>query len=122
MAKFPISLGFIRAGFANDCISRPLQDLVARNVICCLSIVADGPYGVFAGKDASRGLATFSVDGTVLKEEYDDLSDLNSMQVCLLYDFLRVYGVCLSNDKVRLIPNRPFRQLKKETGESGLFW
>lgn len=41
----------------------------------------DGPYGVFAGKDASRGLATFSVDGSVLKDEYDDLSDLNSMQV-----------------------------------------
>lgn len=41
----------------------------------------DRPYGVFAGKDASRGLATFSVDGSVLKEEYDDLSDLNSMQV-----------------------------------------
>eukprot|EP00794_Sanderia_malayensis_P007026 gene7026-7814_t len=41
----------------------------------------DGPYGVFAGKDASRGLATFSVDGSVLKDEYDDLSDLNSMQM-----------------------------------------
>jgi membrane-associated progesterone receptor component len=32
-----------------------------------------GPYAVFAGRDASRGLATFSFD---LKEEYDDLSDL----------------------------------------------
>lgn len=41
----------------------------------------DGPYGVFGGRDASRGLATFSVDGAALKDEYDDLSDLNSMQV-----------------------------------------
>ena len=44
-------------------------------------LFADGPYGVFAGKDASRALATFSVDKTVIKDEYDDLSDLNSMQV-----------------------------------------
>jgi len=41
----------------------------------------DGPYGVFAGKDASRGLATFSVDKSVIKDEFDDLSDLNSMQM-----------------------------------------
>ena len=36
---------------------------------------------MFAGKDASRGLATFSVDKSVIKDEFDDLSDLNSMQV-----------------------------------------
>merc|ERR1712137_338043 len=35
-----------------------------------------GPYA-FAGRDASRGLALFSVDAS---EEYDDLSDLNAMQ------------------------------------------
>lgn len=33
-----------------------------------------GPYEAFAGHDASRGLATFSLE---TKEEYDDLSDLN---------------------------------------------
>lgn len=38
-----------------------------------------GPYQAFAGRDATRGLATFSVD--VTKDEYDDLSDLNSMQM-----------------------------------------
>ncbi|XP_046978608.1 membrane-associated progesterone receptor component 1 [Vanessa cardui] len=38
-----------------------------------------GPYAVFGGKDASRGLATFSVTST--DKEYDDLSDLNSMQM-----------------------------------------
>jgi len=32
------------------------------------------PYSGFAGKDASRGLATFSVDP--VSDEYDDLSDL----------------------------------------------
>ncbi|GBM24413.1 Membrane-associated progesterone receptor component 2 [Araneus ventricosus] len=38
-----------------------------------------GPYAAFAGRDASRGLATFSVE--VANEGYDDLSDLNSMQM-----------------------------------------
>jgi len=35
---------------------------------------AEGPYSGFAGRDASRGLATFSVDP--VSDEYDDLSDL----------------------------------------------
>lgn len=34
-----------------------------------------GPYAAFGGRDASRGLATFSVTATDL--EYDDLSDLS---------------------------------------------
>ncbi|KFM63246.1 Membrane-associated progesterone receptor component 2, partial [Stegodyphus mimosarum] len=37
-----------------------------------------GPYASFAGRDATRGLATFSV---VSGDGYDDLSDLNSMQM-----------------------------------------
>jgi len=41
----------------------------------------DGPYSTFAGRDASRSLATFSIDASCIKEEYDDLSDLNSMQM-----------------------------------------
>ncbi|XP_068720011.1 membrane-associated progesterone receptor component 2-like isoform X2 [Montipora capricornis] len=40
-----------------------------------------GPYSVFAGHDASGGLATFSVEPDSLKAECDDLSDLNSMQM-----------------------------------------
>ncbi|XP_038213171.1 membrane-associated progesterone receptor component 1-like [Zerene cesonia] len=38
-----------------------------------------GPYSAFGGKDATRGFATFSV--TSSDKEYDDLSDLNSMQM-----------------------------------------
>ncbi|GLH03360.1 hypothetical protein R5R35_007133 [Gryllus longicercus] len=38
-----------------------------------------GPYAAFAGRDASRGLATFSVVSG--EDGYDDLSDLNSMEM-----------------------------------------
>ncbi|XP_076316123.1 membrane-associated progesterone receptor component 1-like [Tachypleus tridentatus] len=38
-----------------------------------------GPYYAFAGRDASRGLATFSVEAA--SDKYDDLSDLNTMQM-----------------------------------------
>ena len=36
---------------------------------------------MFAGRDASRGLATFSLNEEAIKDEWDDLSDLNSMQM-----------------------------------------
>lgn len=39
-----------------------------------------GPYAAFGGRDASRCLATFSVTNSD-KEEYDDLSDLNTMEM-----------------------------------------
>ncbi|KAK3852940.1 hypothetical protein Pcinc_035669 [Petrolisthes cinctipes] len=38
-----------------------------------------GRYSALAGRDATRALATFSVDD--VKDSYDDLSDLSSMQM-----------------------------------------
>jgi len=39
-----------------------------------------GPYASFGGRDASRGLATFSITSADTLE-YDDLSDLNPMEM-----------------------------------------
>ena len=41
----------------------------------------DGPYAVFAGRDASRSLTNFTTDIPPCSEEYDDLSDLTSDQM-----------------------------------------
>ncbi|ERL94417.1 membrane-associated progesterone receptor component 1 [Dendroctonus ponderosae] len=38
-----------------------------------------GPYAAFAGRDASRGLATFNV--TAGGDQYDDLSDLSTLEM-----------------------------------------
>lgn len=42
-------------------------------------------YAILAGRDASRGLATFTL--TSVKDEYDDLSDLDSEQVSYMKEW-----------------------------------
>jgi len=41
----------------------------------------DGPYGIFAGRDASRGLGTFVAAPEALRDTYDDLSDLTPSEM-----------------------------------------
>lgn len=45
-----------------------------------LAFHSGGPYAAFAGRDASRGLATFSVTASD-DDKYDDLSDLSKMEM-----------------------------------------
>lgn len=68
----------------------------------------DGPYSLIAGRDGSRSLATFSMHESAIKDEYDDLSDLNSMQVTILYsdifcDILLFLYECLHRAFAKII-------------------
>ena len=57
--------------------------------INCLIFFLGGPYCQLAGRDASRALVNVSMD--VLKEGYDDISDLNAAQKASLDQWLKKF-------------------------------
>ena len=64
-----------------------------------------GPYSVFAGRDASRALATFSVDASQFKDTHDDLADLKPSQMDSIKEWeMQFLGLQpLNNNKILLL-------------------
>lgn len=57
-----------------------------------------GPYSVFAGRDASRALANFSVEPSAFRDTYDDLSDLKPSQMDSIKEWeMQFLGLLINN-------------------------
>ena len=57
-----------------------------------MSLLLDGPYGVFAGRDASRGMATLIANESALRDNYDDLSDLDSADLDQMKEWAETFA------------------------------
>lgn len=86
-----------------------------------------GPYSVFSGRDASRGLATFSVEKSQFKDTYDDLNDLTSSQLSSVKEweqqFLEKYpvvGKLLKPDEMRTDYSQETNETSADVEDNGL--
>ncbi len=67
----------------------------------CVSAL-DGPYGLFAGRDASRGLATFTINNEAVRDTCDDLSDLSAYEIDSMKEWAAQFsGQCRANESIR---------------------
>lgn len=80
----------------DNAVNRPQFERLCAEFLLLLAVSADGPYGIFAGRDSSRGLATFCLEKDALRDEYDDLSDLNAVQMESVREWeMQFMGECL---------------------------
>lgn len=57
------------------------QEFYGKGIVYYRNNYVGAPYEILAGRDASRALACFSTDQSIINDDYDDLSDLTADQM-----------------------------------------